>query len=71
MDLPPWDETSGTRVWPNIVQLPEGYPFRYLALMMDRYNYPGLVRETLVLWSYLPLSRSLLILIKVIYLHPL
>lgn len=41
MDLPPWDETSGTRVWPNVVQLPEGYPFRYVALMMDRFNYPG------------------------------
>ena len=49
MDLPPWDKTSGTRVWPNIVQLPEGYPFRYLALMMDRYNYPGLVGKH---WSY-------------------
>ena len=42
MDLPPWNETSGTRVWPNVVQLPEGYPFRYVALMMDRFNYPGL-----------------------------
>lgn len=42
MDLPPWDKTSRTRVWPNIVQLPDGYPFRYVALMMDRYNYPGL-----------------------------
>ncbi|MPR34677.1 hypothetical protein [Salmonirosea aquatica] len=42
MDLPPWDATAGTRVWPNVVQLPEGYPFRYVALMMDRYNYPGL-----------------------------
>lgn len=40
MDLPPWDKTSGTRVWPNVVQLPEGYPFKYVALMMDRYNYP-------------------------------
>ncbi|WP_020529286.1 hypothetical protein [Flexithrix dorotheae] len=42
MDLPPWDETSGTRVWPNVVQLPDGYPFRYVALMMDRLNFPGL-----------------------------
>lgn len=49
MDLPPWDETSGTRVWPNIVQLPEGYPFRYVALMMDRFNYPGMVGPN---WSY-------------------
>lgn len=42
MDLPPWDEKSGTRVWPNIVQLPDGYATKYVALMMDRYNYPGL-----------------------------
>ena len=49
MDLPPWDETSGTRVWPNVVQLPEGYPFRYVALMMDRFNYPGLKGPH---WSY-------------------
>jgi len=49
MDLPPWNETSGTRVWPNVVQLPEGYPFRYVALMMDRFNYPGLKGPH---WSY-------------------
>ncbi|MBH44982.1 MAG: hypothetical protein CMC93_00020 [Flavobacteriaceae bacterium] len=49
MDLPPWDKTSGTRVWPNIVQLPEGYPMRYVALMMDRYQYPYLVGKH---WSY-------------------
>ena len=49
MDLPPWDEISGTRVWPNIVQLPDGYPKRYVALMMDRFNYPGLKGNH---WSY-------------------
>ena len=49
IDLPPWDETSGTRVWPNIVQLPEGYPFRFVALIMDRYNYPGIKGKH---WSY-------------------
>jgi hypothetical protein len=49
MDLPPWDKTSGTRIWPNIVQLPEGYPFRYIGLMMDRYDYPGLKGPN---WSY-------------------
>ncbi len=42
MDLPPWNKTSGTRVWPNVVQLPAGYSPRYVALMMDRFNYPGL-----------------------------
>jgi hypothetical protein len=49
MDLPPWDAESGTRVWPNVVELPEGYPFRYLALMMDRYNYPGIQGPQ---WTY-------------------
>ena len=49
MDLPPWDNNSGTRVWPNVVQLPDGYPFKYIALMMDRYNYPGLKGPN---WSY-------------------
>ncbi|MFZ5431632.1 MAG: hypothetical protein ACOZDD_15490 [Bacteroidota bacterium] len=49
MDLPPWDDNAGTRVWPNIVRLPDGYPFRYVALMMDRYNYPGLKGPN---WSY-------------------
>lgn len=41
MDLPPWDETSRTRIWPNVVELPDGYPTKYIALMMDRYNFPG------------------------------
>lgn len=49
MDLPPWDAGSGTRVWPNVVELPEGYPFRYLALMMDRHNYPGIKGPQ---WTY-------------------
>jgi hypothetical protein len=49
MDLPPWDEASGTRVWPNVVQMPEGYPFRYVALMMDRFNYPGMAGAN---WTY-------------------
>lgn len=49
MDLPPWDDSSGTRVWPNVVQLPEGYPFKYVALMMDRFNYPGMKGPN---WTY-------------------
>jgi len=49
MDLPPWDDKSNTRIWPNIVQLPEGYPFKYVALMMDRFNYPGLKGPN---WTY-------------------
>ncbi|QEC51227.1 hypothetical protein EDD80_101295 [Anseongella ginsenosidimutans] len=49
MDLPPWDEHAGTRIWPNVVQLPDGYPVRYVALMMDRYNYPGVEGPN---WTY-------------------
>ncbi len=49
MDLPPWSENAGTRVWPNLVQLPEGYPSPFVALMMDRFNYPGLKGPN---WTY-------------------
>ena len=49
MDLPPWDDSSRTRIWPNVVEAPEGFPFRYVALMMDRYNYPGLEGPN---WTY-------------------
>ncbi len=49
MDLPPWDDQSGTRVWPNVVELPEGYPFRFVALMMDRFNFPGIKGPN---WTY-------------------
>ncbi|WP_119080668.1 hypothetical protein [Chitinophaga alhagiae] len=49
MDLPPWDDTANTRVWPNVVQMPEGYPFPFVALMMDRFNYPGLKGPN---WTY-------------------
>jgi hypothetical protein len=49
MDLPPWSETSGTRVWANLIPLPEGYPSRYVLLTMDRFNYPGIAGSN---WSY-------------------
>jgi hypothetical protein len=49
MDLPPWNDTSGTRVWPNVVSVPHGVGTKYIALMMDRYNYPGLTGPH---WSY-------------------
>ena len=49
MDLPPWSKTSGSRVWPNVVQLPDGYPFRFVALMMDRFNYPDMKGPN---WTY-------------------
>jgi len=49
MDLPPWDNKCNTRIWPNVVELPDGYPFKYIALMMDRFNYPGMKGSN---WTY-------------------
>ena len=42
MHRPPWNDTSNTRCWPNVIPLPEGYPAPYIALSMDRTNYSGL-----------------------------
>lgn len=49
MHLPPWNDKTGTRVWPNVIPLPEGYPARYIALMMDRLNFPGMKGAN---WTY-------------------
>ena len=49
MHLPPWNENTGTRIWPNVIPLPEGYPARYIALMMDRLNFPGMPKRN---WTY-------------------
>jgi hypothetical protein len=49
MHLPPWDHKSGTRVCPNVIALPEGYPSRYIALMMDRLNFPAMKGGN---WTY-------------------
>lgn len=45
---PPWDDKSGTRIWPNVIPLPDGYPAPYIALMMDRLNFPGMTNS----WTY-------------------
>jgi len=42
MFRPPWDQSSNTRCWPNVIPLPDGYPAPYVALSMDRANYTGL-----------------------------
>lgn len=42
MHRPPWDDSINTRCWPNVVPLPDGYPAPYVALTMDRLNYPDL-----------------------------
>ncbi len=49
MHLPPWDDKTGTRIWPNVVPLPDGYPAPYIALMMDRLNFPGMQGPN---WTY-------------------
>lgn len=49
MDLPPFTPGKNSRIWPNVVPLPAGYPARYMALMMDRANFPGVEGDT---WSY-------------------
>ncbi len=47
--LPPWNTGTTTRIWPNVIPLPEGYPARYIALMMDRLNFPGMKGSN---WTY-------------------
>ncbi len=49
MDLPPWNDDHGTRVWPNVIPMPEGYPAPFIALMMDRANFPGMPKPN---WTY-------------------
>ena len=45
---PPWDDKINTRIWPNVIPMPEGYPAPYIALMMDRSNFPGMTNS----WTY-------------------
>lgn len=48
-DLQPhWPKPAG-RVWASIVPLPEGYPYRFVLLTMDRPNFPGIKVNN---WSY-------------------
>lgn len=49
LHLPPWNDDYGTRIWPNVIPLPEGYPAPYIALMMDRVNFPGMPKQN---WTY-------------------
>ncbi|MGN0853126.1 MAG: hypothetical protein ACI4Q3_07090, partial [Kiritimatiellia bacterium] len=46
----PWSGTSANgRVWPSVAELPEGYPFRFIMLTMDRATFPGMPRPN---WTY-------------------
>ncbi|MEM6692415.1 MAG: hypothetical protein AAF664_23490 [Planctomycetota bacterium] len=49
MRLPPWNKDTGTRIWPNVIPLPAGFPSSYIALMMDRVNYPDMPARN---WTY-------------------
>ncbi|MEX2592637.1 MAG: hypothetical protein WD426_07670 [Anditalea sp.] len=42
MFRPPWNDEEGTRCWPNVIPLPDGYPAPYISLTMDRVVYKGL-----------------------------
>ncbi|MDR1611079.1 MAG: hypothetical protein LBS08_06185 [Candidatus Symbiothrix sp.] len=45
---PHWPKPAG-RIWASVVPLPEGYPYRYVLLTMDRPNFPGVKGAN---WSY-------------------
>ena len=45
---PHWPKPAG-RIWASVVPLPEGYPYRYVLLTMDRPNFPGVKGNN---WSY-------------------
>lgn len=49
IEMPPWNDDHGTRIWPNVIPLPSGYPAPYIALMMDRVNFPGMPKRN---WTY-------------------
>ena len=45
---PHWPKPAG-RIWASVVPLPEGYPYRYILLTMDRANFPNVQDRN---WSY-------------------
>ena len=45
---PHWPKPAG-RIWASVVPLPEGYPYRYVLLTMDRPNFTGVRGAN---WSY-------------------
>ena len=52
MSPTPWGESKGWphgRGWPALAEMPEGCPYRYLMLTMDRINYPGIPDPN---WTY-------------------
>jgi hypothetical protein len=49
LDFQPNYPKPAGRVWANMIPLPEGYPYRYVLLTMDRANFTGVKGPT---WSY-------------------
>ena len=49
LDLQPHWPKPAQRVWASLVPLPEGYPYKYVLLTMDRPNFPGTPKPN---WSY-------------------
>ncbi len=45
---PHWPKPAG-RIWASVIPLPEGYPYRYVLLTMDRPNFPKVKGAN---WSY-------------------
>jgi hypothetical protein len=45
---PHWTAPAG-RIWASVVPLPDGYPYRYVLLTMDRPNFTGVRGAN---WSY-------------------
>ena len=42
-------KTTNSRVWPCFAELPDGYPYKYILLTMDRINIPGMPNPN---WTY-------------------
>lgn len=49
LDLQPHWPKLAKRVWASLVPLPEGFPYRFVILTMDRPNFPGIKGAN---WSY-------------------
>lgn len=49
LDLQPHWPKPAQRVWASLVPLPDGYPYKYVLLTMDRPNFPGTPSPN---WSY-------------------
>lgn len=49
LDLQPHWPKPAQRVWASLIPLPEGFPYRYVLLTMDRPNFPGIKGAN---WSY-------------------